>query len=655
MTLASRIVQRQLRLLTAVPTRSYARLASAGTALLPQAACAVGRKVTFTQTRGIKTIDFGGTKEIVYERSDYPPKKLHEVFKNDTLAVLGYGPQGRGQALNLRDNKLNVILGCRKGASWDKAVSEGWVPGKTLFEITEACQKGTVIMNLLSDAAQSKLWNDIKPYLTKGKTFLFLEGRGINGSVAVYQDVSGKAKERAVALGVGVGTGYLYETTFEKEVYSDLYGERGVLMGAIQGLFAAQYEVLREKGHSPSEAFNETVEEATQSLYPLIGANGVDWMFSNCSTTAQRGALDWWKRFHDVSKPIFEELYESVADGTETRRSLAKNSAPNYRAELEKELAEIGNQEIWRVGKAVRKLRPENHKTSSATARSRVIQCARQSSSSTSAISYKRSHPHKRHPALSSEYLYPAAPSAEEAVSNILYNTPPGGRNLVKQQRHIFNCLVQNEPGVLSRVSGILAGRGFNIDSLVVAKTEVADLSRMTIVLKGESNTIEQARRQLEDLVPVWAVLDYTGFKVIQRELLLIKVSILGPEHVRAQMKSRSPSWQMVQDDSEEEMSPSNALRQTYGHLKSLTELAKLFQGKVVDVSGDCAVIELSAKPDRIDSFIKLVKPFGILEAARSGMMAMPRSPIYDRHDHEEEEEAQDEGSGVDATMLPPG
>ncbi|KAF9384481.1 hypothetical protein CPC16_008419 [Podila verticillata] len=281
-----------------------------------------------------------------------------------------------------------------------------------------------------------------------------------------------------------------------------------------------------------------------------------------------------------------------------------------------------------------------------------LAQFARQSSSSTSAISYKRTHPHKRHPALSSEYLYPAAPSAEEAVSNILYNTPPGGRGYV-QQRHIFNCLVQNEPGVLSRVSGILAGRGFNIDSLVVAKTEVADLSRMTIVLRGDPETIEQARRQVEDLVPVWAVLDYTGFKVIQRELLLIKISILGPEHVRAQIKSRAPGWQIIQDETEEELSPSNALRQTHAHLKSLTELAHLFQGKVVDVSSDCAVVELSAKPDRIDAFIKLVKPFGILEAARSGMMAMPRSPIYDMHDHEELVE--DVGSSVDATMLPPG
>ncbi|KAF9972373.1 hypothetical protein BGZ65_009863, partial [Modicella reniformis] len=277
----------------------------------------------------------------------------------------------------------------------------------------------------------------------------------------------------------------------------------------------------------------------------------------------------------------------------------------------------------------------------------------RQSSSSTSAISYKQKHPHKRHPALTSDYLHPAPPSAEEAVSNILYNTPPQGR-LLNNRRHILNCLVQNEPGVLSRVSGILAGRGFNIDSLVVAKTEVADLSRMTIVVKGEYTTVEQARRQLEDLVPVWAVLDYTGFKLIERELLLVKVSILGPEHVRAQMNSRSPDWQLVQDEADEEMSPSNALRQTHAHLKSLTELTKLFQGKVVDVSSDCMVIELSAKPDRVDAFVKLIKPFGILEAARSGMMAMPRSPIYDRHESKEEEE-EDNGSGVDASMLPPG
>ncbi|KAF9140800.1 hypothetical protein BGX30_005967 [Mortierella sp. GBA39] len=295
--------------------------------------------------------------------------------------------------------------------------------------------------------------------------------------------------------------------------------------------------------------------------------------------------------------------------------------------------------------------------------------------SSTSAISYKRAHPQKHYPTLSSYYNPPPAPSAEEAVSNILYNTPPSPSISQQRQKHIFNCLVQNEPGVLSRVSGILAGRGFNIDSLVVAKTEVADLSRMTIVLRGEREVVEQARRQLEDIVPVWAVLDYTGHKVIQRELLLVKVSILGPEHVLAQMKSRRASlpsatdlhsiqqqqrtqWSsgdVNEEDQIEIMSPSNALRQTHDHLGALTELTELFKGKVVDVSSDCLSLELSAKPDRVDAFLKLLQPFGILEAARSGMMAMPRSVVLDRFENVDELEVEDVGSGVDASMLPPG
>ncbi|CAO3622959.1 unnamed protein product [Cunninghamella blakesleeana] len=351
------------------------------------------------QQRGLKTLNFGGVDEVVYERSDVPKEKLLETFKDDTIAVLGYGPQGRGQALNLRDNGVNVIIGQREGTkTYQQAVEEGWVPGKNLFPLLDAVEKGTVVMNLLSDAFQKEIWPQMKPLLTPGKTLyfshgfsivykdqteiippkdidvvlvapkgsgftvrrLFQEGRGINGSFAVYQDASGKAKERTIALGVGVGTGYLYETTFEKEVYSDLFGERGVLMGAIQGLFQAQYEVLRANGHSPSEAFNETVEEATQSLYPLIGERGMDWMYSNCSTTAQRGALDWWRPFHEASKPVFEKLYQSVRDGSETARSLDRNSKADYREKLEEELKEIRESEIWRAGQTVRQLRPEN-------------------------------------------------------------------------------------------------------------------------------------------------------------------------------------------------------------------------------------------------------------------------------------------------------
>lgn len=347
----------------------------------------------------MKEIVVDNSREVVYERSDYPLEKIRSILKGETVAVLGYGVQGRGQSLNMRDNGIPVIIGLRKeGRSWDLAISDGWVPGKTLFSYEEAAEKATVIQYLLSDAGQKEFWPKIKPYLTKGKALyfshgfsvvyadqtgvvppkdidvilvapkgsgtsvrrLFLEGKGINSSFAVHQDATGHAAERARALGFAIGSGYLFETTFTKEVYSDLTGERGVLMGAIYGLWLAQYEVLRANGHSASEAFNETVEEATQSLYPLIAEKGMDWMYANCSTTAQRGALDWFKKFRDASKPVFEALYHSVKTGEETRRTLEVNSRPDYREQLEKELAEIRDSEMWRAGKVVRSLRPEN-------------------------------------------------------------------------------------------------------------------------------------------------------------------------------------------------------------------------------------------------------------------------------------------------------
>ncbi|KAG1740392.1 6-phosphogluconate dehydrogenase [Suillus occidentalis] len=363
---------------------------TASYSLLARQALAGSSCTTTPQTaRGVKTLNFAGTEEVVYERSDWPLAKLQDYFKNDTLALIGYGSQGHGQGLNARDNGLNVIVG---------AMEDGWVfPEKRFSPSKKPSTAGTIIMNLLSDAAQSQTWSTVAPLITKGKTLyfshgfsvvykedtkvippkdvdvilvapkgsgrtvrtLFKEGRGINSSVAVFQDVTGKAMEKAVAIGVAVGSGYMYETTFEKEVYSDLYGERGVLMGAIQGLFCAQYKVLRANGHSPSEAFNETVEEATQSLYPLIGQKGMDYMYNACSTTARRGALDWAPIFEKTNTPIFEQLYESVRNGTETRKSLEFNGRSTYRQDLAKELKEIDDQEIWRAGKVVRSLRPD--------------------------------------------------------------------------------------------------------------------------------------------------------------------------------------------------------------------------------------------------------------------------------------------------------
>ena len=344
-------------------------------------------------------LNFGGVTETVVIRDEFPLEKAREVLKDETIAVIGYGVQGPGQSLNLRDNGFNVIVGQRPGKTYEKAVADGWVPGETLFGIEEACQKATIVMCLLSDAAVMSVWPTIKPCLTQGKALyfshgfaitwsdrtgvvppadidvimvapkgsgtslrtMFLEGRGLNSSYAIYQDVTGKAYERTIALGIGIGSGYLFETTFQREATSDLTGERGSLMGAIQGLLLAQYEVLRENGHSPSEAFNETVEELTQSLMPLFAKNGMDWMYANCSTTAQRGALDWWKRFRDAAKPVFEQLYESVKSGNEAQISIDSNSKPDYRVKLEAELKELHDSEMWRTGETVRALRPERN------------------------------------------------------------------------------------------------------------------------------------------------------------------------------------------------------------------------------------------------------------------------------------------------------
>ena len=350
-------------------------------------------------------LNFGGVEENVVTRDEFPLAKAQQVLKDEIVAVIGYGVQGPGQALNQKENGINVIVGQRKNSkSWDKAVHDGFVPGETLFEIEEALQKGTIICYLLSDAAQIAMWPTVKKHLTPGKALyfshgfgityndqtgiippadvdvflvapkgsgtslrrMFLQGRGLNSSYAIFQDATGRAFERVVSLGIAIGSGYLFETNFKKEVFSDLTGERGTLMGAIQGIFAAQFQVLRSKGHSPSEAFNETVEELTQSLMPLVAENGMDWMYANCSTTAQRGALDWWKKFRDATLPVFTELYESVAAGKEAAISIESNSKADYRAKLEVELKELHDSELWQAGKTVRSLRPENQSPASA-------------------------------------------------------------------------------------------------------------------------------------------------------------------------------------------------------------------------------------------------------------------------------------------------
>jgi ketol-acid reductoisomerase len=346
-------------------------------------------------------LDFGGVKENVITRKEFTVQKAQKILKDEVVVSLGYGIQGRAQSLNMRDNGIKVIIGQEKtgvhAPYYDLAVKDGWVPGETLFSMEEAAKRGTIKMFLLTDSGQKEMWPVVKTTLKEGDALYFshgfsivyrdqtevvppknidvilvapkgsgtsvrrnfLDGSGINSSFAVYQNYTGKAEDRVKAIGIAIGSGYLFPTTFEKEVFSDLTGERGVLMGALAGIMEAQYNTLREHGHSPSEAFNETVEELTQSLIRLVDENGMDWMYCNCSETARIGALRWRNRFRDGTKPLFESLYELVATGEETRIVLERSAEPDYRQKLAEELKAMGNSEMWRTGATVRSLRPK--------------------------------------------------------------------------------------------------------------------------------------------------------------------------------------------------------------------------------------------------------------------------------------------------------
>jgi len=350
-------------------------------------------------------MDFGGVKENVITRKEFSIEQARKILKSEVVVSLGYGIQGRAQSLNMRDNGVKVIIGQEKAgphkAYYDLAVEDGWIPGETLFPMEEAAKRGTIKMFLLTDSGQKDAWPAVKKTLKAGDAIYFshgfsivyreqtgvippkdvdvilvapkgsgtsvrrnfVDGSGINCSFAVHQNATGKAEDRVKALGIAVGAGYLFPTTFEKEVYSDLTGERGVLMGALAGIMEAQYNTLREHGHSPSEAFNETVEELTQSLIRLVDENGMDWMYCNCSETARIGALRWKERFREGAKPLFDSLYELVASGEETRIVLEKSKQPDYRQKLADELKAMGNSEMWRAGTTVRSLRPTKLKT----------------------------------------------------------------------------------------------------------------------------------------------------------------------------------------------------------------------------------------------------------------------------------------------------
>ena len=344
-------------------------------------------------------IDFGGIEETVITRDEFPLEKAQKVLKNEVIAVLGYGSQGPGQSLNLRDNGFNVIVGQRKldngkvSNSYQKALDDGWIPGETLFDINEAAKKATIIEFLLSDAGQKVAWPQLEKCIEDGNTLYFshgfslnfpqytrvtppanidvvlvapkgagrsvrtnfLNGGGINSSFAVHQDYTGSALEKTLALGIGIGSGFLFETTVRNEVVSDLTGERAVLLGELWALAEASYDALRQQGYSPEDAFIQSSEQITQVILPLIGRSGSVEIYEQTISAKQYGSVSDHQRItREVTRPLMEQLYRSVVSGIETQRSLEANSRNGYRDQLNSELSVIDNSEMWLTGEKIR-------------------------------------------------------------------------------------------------------------------------------------------------------------------------------------------------------------------------------------------------------------------------------------------------------------
>lgn len=343
--------------------------------------------------------DFGGVKEIIVTRDDFSLERARQVLGGESLVILGYGVQGPAQSLNLRDNGFNVTVGQRpRGENHEKALADGWTPGRNLFDVEDAVRHARTIgrsmqvQYLLSDAGQSQVWPQLRPLLRPGDALLFShgfshvyrtltgvvpsedvdvilvapkgagrslrdhfrEGRGINSSFAVGQDFTGRARDRAIATGMAIGSGFLFPTTFEKEVYSDLTGERGVLLGAIYGLAEAAFNNLRQRALSPYEAANHSVEVAVETISRIVGARGGDGLVRELPDELLPYFANGFVAAVDATSDVFEELYESVRQGGETRKVLAANSRADYRAILDDELVRVSESELERAGALVR-------------------------------------------------------------------------------------------------------------------------------------------------------------------------------------------------------------------------------------------------------------------------------------------------------------
>ena len=320
----------------------------------------------------------------------YHDKDIDEsVLEEKTVAVIGYGSQGRAQALNMRDSGVDVVLGLRPGGkSWEKAKADGFEP----MTVLEAAEKGDVVLMLIPDMVQPSVWKEeVSLAMKPGKALQFAhgfnihfdeiqpkenvdvimvapkspgpemrrqyeEGFGVPSLVAVKQDASGQALDKALAIAKALGSGRagVIETTFEDETESDLFGEQAVLCGGVDQLIRRGFKVLTEAGYPPELAYFEVLNEL-KLIVDLIYKSGISGMYKAVSDTAKWGGMSVGTEIIDGHvEDNMREALRKVQDGSFAKSWIeeAKSGMKNF----DRLMKECENLEIEKIGKQVRSM-----------------------------------------------------------------------------------------------------------------------------------------------------------------------------------------------------------------------------------------------------------------------------------------------------------
>jgi ketol-acid reductoisomerase len=311
-----------------------------------------------------------------------------KVLKRKRVAVIGYGSQGRAQALNMRDSGVDVVVGLRSGSSWDRAEADGF----EVQTVSEAVAMADIVLMLVPDMAQPTVYKEqVELHLGKGKTLQFAhgfnihfgqivpprdvdvimvapkapgpemrrqyeEGFGVPALVAVHQNPSGKAKEKALAVAKALGSGRagVIETTFKDETESDLFGEQAVLCGGVDQLIRRGFRVLTENGYPPELAYFEVLNEL-KLIVDLIYKSGISGMYRAVSDTAKYGGMAVGPRIvDDHVEENMRRALKAVQDGRFARRWIDEYASGSK--EFGRLVAECEGLEIERVGREVRRM-----------------------------------------------------------------------------------------------------------------------------------------------------------------------------------------------------------------------------------------------------------------------------------------------------------